>query len=57
MKKLFARFVRQDEGQDLVEYALLAGIITAVGAVVITAIATRVSALFTSLCTAIGTAC
>ena len=31
---LFNRFVREDAGQDLIEYALLAGII-AVGAVVI----------------------
>jgi pilus assembly protein Flp/PilA len=27
MKKLLARFVREDEGQDLIEYALLAGFI------------------------------
>ena len=29
MKDLLARFVRKDEGQDLIEYGLLAGIITA----------------------------
>jgi pilus assembly protein Flp/PilA len=34
MKNLFNRFVREDAGQDLIEYALLAGII-AVGAVAI----------------------
>jgi pilus assembly protein Flp/PilA len=27
MKKLLGRFVREDEGQDLIEYALLAGFI------------------------------
>ncbi len=27
MKKLFARFVRETEGQDLIEYALLASVI------------------------------
>jgi Flp pilus assembly pilin Flp len=27
MKKFFARFVRETEGQDLIEYALLAAII------------------------------
>ena len=27
MKKFLARFVREDEGQDLIEYALLAGFI------------------------------
>jgi Flp pilus assembly pilin Flp len=57
MKKMFARFIRQDEGQDLIEFALLAGIITAVGIVVITPIAGQVALLFTTLCTAIGTAC
>ena len=29
MKDLFARFIRDDEGQDLIEYGLLVGIITA----------------------------
>ena len=28
MKALFVRFVREDEGQDLIEYALLAAIIS-----------------------------
>lgn len=32
MKNLFARFVREDAGQDLIEYAVLLGLIT-VGAV------------------------
>ncbi len=35
MKGLFARFVREDEGQDLIEYAMLATLIAiavAVGA-------------------------
>ncbi len=27
MKNLFARFVREENGQDLIEYALLAGLI------------------------------
>lgn len=38
MKRLFARFVRETEGQDLIEYALLAatialGVTTAMGLV------------------------
>ena len=35
MKALLARFVREDSGQDLIEYGLLVGIITtaAVGAI------------------------
>ena len=32
MKNLFVRFVREDAGQDLIEYGLLVGIIT-VGAI------------------------
>lgn len=28
MKNLFVRFVREDEGQDLIEYALLAAFIS-----------------------------
>ena len=32
MKNLFVRFVREEEGQDLIEYSLLAAII-AVGAI------------------------
>ena len=30
MKKLLRRFVREEEGQDLIEYALLAGFISLV---------------------------
>ena len=30
MKNLFNRFVREEEGQDLIEYALLAGLISLV---------------------------
>lgn len=33
MKHLMARFIREDEGQDLIEYSLLAAII-AVGSIV-----------------------
>ena len=33
MKNLFVRFVREEEGQDLIEYSLLAAII-AIGSIV-----------------------
>ena len=35
MKSVFVRFVREDAGQDLIEYGLLVGIITvgAIGAI------------------------
>jgi pilus assembly protein Flp/PilA len=42
MKELIARFVREDEGQDLIEYGLLAGIITAAAVTAITEIAPKV---------------
>jgi pilus assembly protein Flp/PilA len=52
MKAVLA-FVRDDEGQDLIEYGLLAGIITAAVVAAISAISTKVQNLFTTLNTAI----
>ena len=54
MKNLIARFVREEEGQDLIEYALLAGLITTAVVATITLVGTRVLELFTALNTAIG---
>jgi len=52
MKRLLAKLVRSDDGQDLIEYGLLVGIIT-IGAIVgITAIGPKVAAYFTTLNTA-----
>ena len=46
MKNMFVRFVREDAGQDLIEYGLLVGIIT-VGAIVsINAIGPKVARYF-----------
>ena len=49
MKNLFNRFVREEQGQDLIEYALLAGLISIVAIVGITAVGTAVSAKFTTV--------
>jgi pilus assembly protein Flp/PilA len=49
MRKLIARFVREDEGQDLIEYGLLAGIITALTVGAIVAIGPKVQTYFTTL--------
>ena len=49
IKTLLARLVRDVEGQDLIEYGLLIGIITAVCIVAITAIGPKVGAYFTNL--------
>ena len=46
MKNLFNRFVREEGGQDLIEYALLAGLISLVCVLAITNAGTKVSALF-----------
>ena len=46
MKNLFNRFVREDAGQDLIEYALLAGLISLVCVLAIQAAGTKVSKLF-----------
>ena len=54
MKALLARFVREDEGQDIIEYALLAGLIITGATAAITAIGTRIRTLLTNLRTDIG---
>jgi Flp pilus assembly pilin Flp len=54
MKKHLAQFIRNDEGQDLIEYALLGGIIVAAGTAIITALGARLNVLFTNLRVAIG---
>jgi pilus assembly protein Flp/PilA len=51
--KVVLAFVRNDEGQDLIEYGLLAGIITAAVVTAITAISGKVTTLFQNLNTAI----
>jgi len=49
MKNLFARFVNEESGQDLIEYGLLIGIITVGCMTAIKAIGPKVSAYFTNL--------
>ena len=46
MKALLARLVRDDSGQDLIEYGLLVGIITAGAIVAINAIGPKVQNYF-----------
>jgi pilus assembly protein Flp/PilA len=53
MKSVLVRFIRNDEGQDLIEYGLLAGIITAAVVLLISSISTKVLNLFTTLNSAI----
>ena len=49
MKSVFNRFVREDAGQDLIEYGLLIGIITVGAIVAIAAIGPKVTAYFVNL--------
>ncbi len=46
MQNLMSRFVRDDQGQDLIEYALLAGFISLVAVVAITNVGTGVNAVY-----------
>ena len=46
MKNLLNRFVRDEQGQDLIEYALLAGFISLVAVAAITATGTSLNTLF-----------
>ena len=49
MKVLFARFVREELGQDLIEYGLLVGIITAGAVTAINAIGPKVTTYYSTL--------
>jgi pilus assembly protein Flp/PilA len=53
MRSVLVRFIRDDEGQDLIEYGLLAGLITALVVAAITSIGNKVKTLFTTLDTAV----
>jgi pilus assembly protein Flp/PilA len=46
MKALFNRFVREEKGQDLIEYALLAGFISLTAVAAITAVGTQLNLLY-----------
>lgn len=49
-------FSRNDEGQDLIEYALLVGLISLVAVVAVTAAGGSVNTIFTSIATALAAA-
>jgi pilus assembly protein Flp/PilA len=49
MKTILGRLIREDEGQDLIEYALLLGIIVVAVIATISAIGTKVNTYFTNL--------
>jgi len=53
VKEVMQRFVREEAGQDLIEYALLAGLISIVCVLAIQAAGTKVSQLFDNVKTSI----
>jgi Flp pilus assembly pilin Flp len=48
MKNLLARFIREEDGQDVIEYALLAAFVSTIAGTVIVGIGTDVLAMFTT---------
>jgi Flp pilus assembly pilin Flp len=54
MKNLFNRFVREEEGQDLVEYALLLGLIAVVLVASIITLQGAIQARFVDATTALA---
>ena len=56
MKTLIAQFVRDDQGQDLIEYALLAGFISLVVVGAVTAVGTSLSSFYQTVSTKVNNA-
>ena len=56
MKRLIKHFVRETEGQDLIEYALLAALIGLATTVAMTALAGSISTEFGTIGTSVSTA-
>jgi pilus assembly protein Flp/PilA len=51
MKTLMIRFIREDEGQNLVEYALLAGLVAVVAITAMTSVGTNVNRIYNAIVT------
>lgn len=49
MKALFNRFVREEAGQDLIEYALLAGFISLVAVLAITNVGKGINTVYQNI--------
>jgi pilus assembly protein Flp/PilA len=54
MQNLIARFVREEEGQDLIEYALLATLIALVVGAGATALGTNLNTWYQSMATKVS---
>lgn len=56
MKNLFVRFVREDEGQDIIEYALLAAFISVSAWVLLGTIGSQTNQIYGKVGTAVTSA-
>ena len=56
MKHLITRFVREEEGQDIIEYALLAAFVSIIAATVIKTIGSDVLTIYQNVKTQTGLA-
>ena len=54
MKNLMQRFIREESGQDLIEYALLASLIAIATIVLMRSVATGVNGVFGRVVTALS---
>ena len=55
MNRLFVRFVREDEGQDLIEYALLATLVSVVAAIGAGTLGNNLETWYNSMATYVST--
>ena len=56
MKNLFNRFVREEEGQDLIEYSLLAALVAVACIAAMQALAVDINEIFAAIGTALDNA-
>ena len=49
MRNLIGRFVREEAGQDIIEYALLAAFVSIVAATIVQTIGTDVKTIYTNV--------
>ena len=56
MKNLIARFIHEDEGQDIIEYAMLAAFVSIAGYTILQTIGQNVNTIYTVVNTATSSA-
>jgi pilus assembly protein Flp/PilA len=54
MKNLVVRFVREEEGQDLIEYAMIATLVALVGGATAAALGNNLATWYTTMGTRVG---